>query len=57
MMQMKWEIRYYLTENLLHLKKVSFKEVVVGNWDYAVKLAELKKKNTNFKYYEIVQVK
>ena len=54
---MKWEIRYYSTENLLHLKKVSFKEVVVGNWDYAVKLAELKKKNTNFKYYEIVQVK
>lgn len=52
---MKWEIRYYLTENAHRNGVAVFKEVINGNRDYAIKWAQNKCKNSEFVAYDLIQ--
>lgn len=52
---MKWEIRYYLTENAYKSGVAAFKEVITGDRNFAVNWAMNKVKYSNFKFYDMVQ--
>ena len=52
---MKWEIRYYLTENAYKSGIPAFKEVINGDRQYAINWAQRKIKSSNFKFYDMVQ--
>ena len=52
---MKWEIRYYLTESAFKSGISSFTEMVQGDRSYVITWAQNRIKNSNFKYYDIVQ--
>lgn len=52
---MKWEIRYYLTEQAFKNKNAAFKETISGDRNYAVNWVNNKLKHSNFKFYDIVQ--
>lgn len=52
---MKWTIRYYLTENAFRTKTPSFKETVNGDKNFATKWAQNKLKNSQFKYFDLVE--
>ena len=52
---MKWEIRYYLTEQAYKSGVVAFKETINGDRNYVVNWANNKLKNSKFKFFDIVQ--
>ena len=52
---MRWEIRYYLTESAFKSGIASFTEMVQGDRNYVITWAQNRIKNSNFKYYDIVQ--
>ena len=52
---MKWEIRYYLTENAYKSGIPAFKEIINVDKNYAINWAKKKISSSNFKYFDIVQ--
>lgn len=52
---MKWEIRYYITENAYKTGCVAFKETITGDRNFVVNWAMNKIKHSQFKFYDIVQ--
>jgi hypothetical protein len=52
---MKWEIRYYLSEVAYKSGVPSFKEIFNGDRNAAINWAQTKVKNSNFKFYDMVQ--
>ena len=52
---MKWEIRYYLTESAFKSGIAAYKEVINGDRNFAVNWAQNKIKHSNFKFFDLVQ--
>lgn len=52
---MKFEIKYYLTEQTQRSGVAAFKEIINGDRNYAVSWAQQKLRNSNFKFYDIKQ--
>ena len=53
---MKWEIRYYLTEQAYKSGVASFKEIINGDRNYIISWANNRIKHSNFKYFDFVQI-
>ena len=54
-MAKQWLIRYYLTENAYKDGIQAFKETVGGYSNFVVNLAQNKLKNSQFKFYDLVE--
>ena len=52
---MKWEIRYYLTENAFKSGIAAYTEVINGDRNMAVNWAQNRINNSNFKFFDLVQ--
>lgn len=52
---MKFEIRYYLTENAYKAGAYAFKETITADRNYVITYASQKLKYSQFKYYDIIQ--
>ena len=52
---MKWEIRYYLTEQAYKCGIAAFKETINGDRNYVINWANGRIKNSKFKFFDIVQ--
>lgn len=50
-----WEIRYYLTEGAYKTGRPAFKEKIKGDRNYAVNWAQQKIRNSQFKFYDLVE--
>ena len=50
-----WEIRYYLTEGAYKTGCPAFKETIKGDRNYAVNWAQQKIRNSQFKFYDLVE--
>ena len=50
-----WEIRYYLTENAYKTGCCSFKEIIKGDRYYVLNWVQQKLKNSQFKFYDMVE--
>ena len=51
----KWLIRYYLTESAYKTGCSAFTEIVKGDRNFAVNWAQNKLKNSQFKYYDLIE--
>lgn len=50
-----WEIRYYLTEGSDKTGCPAFKETIKGDRTYAVNWAQQKIRNSQFKFYDLIE--
>ena len=51
----KWEIRYYLTEGAYRSGIPSLKETINGDRNFAVNWAQQKLRNSQFKFFDLVE--
>mgnify|MGYP000000144238 FL=1 len=54
-MAKQWLIRYYLTENAYKAGIPAFTETVGGDRNFVVNWAQNKLKNSQFKFYDLVE--
>lgn len=52
---MKFEIRYFITESSFRSGIPAFTEIINGDRNYAVNWANNKIRNSQFKYFDIIQ--
>ncbi len=52
---MKFEIRYFITESSFRSGIPAFIEIINGDRNYAVNWANNKIRNSQFKYFDIIQ--
>lgn len=54
-MSKQWLFRYYLTENALKAGTPAFTETVNGDRNFVTNWAQNKLKNSQFKFYDLVE--
>lgn len=54
---MTWKIRYYITENAYKSGIASYEEIIEGTRDYVISYIQKKLKTSNYKYYDLFEVK
>jgi len=52
---MKWEIRYYLSEQAHRSGIVAYKETINGDRNFAVNWAQQQLRNSRFVAYDLIQ--